>query len=128
MNGVFVFLAIVFFLGHSRGISSRFDGLLQNLGLQPIRVPSRFVVAKFYVTFFFTSDVVYEIDSYSISCALWSLSRSLFANSALNMIKACLDQPRQDNMRILGCQTLVDFIRVQVHNSFDDRFWMKSGT
>lgn len=76
-----------------------------------------FVVAKFYVTFFFTLDVVYEIDSYSNSCALCSLSRSLFANSALNMIKACLDQTKHDNMRILGCQTLVDFIRVQVHDS-----------
>jgi len=40
--------------------------------------------------------------------------RSLFANNALIMIKALLDQPRQDSMRILGCMSLVDFIRVQV--------------
>lgn len=75
----------------------------------------------FCYSLFLSLDVVFETDSYSISCALLSLSRSLFANSALNMIKACLDQPRQDNIRILGCQTLVDFIRVQVHNYFDDR-------
>jgi hypothetical protein len=43
--------------------------------------------------------------------------RSLFANNALNMIKVLIDQTKHDNLRILGCTTLVDFIRVQVCQS-----------
>lgn len=43
---------------------------------------------------------------------------SLFANNALNMIKVLIDQTKHDNLRILGCTTLVDFIRVQTDATY----------
>lgn len=49
----------------------------------------------------------------SLNCVI-DVYRSLFANNALNLIKVLLDQVAHGNMRIVGCLTLVDFIRVQV--------------
>ncbi|KAG8481273.1 hypothetical protein CXB51_026112 [Gossypium anomalum] len=41
----------------------------------------------------------------------------LFASSLLGIIRALLEQTRQDEMRILGCNALVDFINSQVRCS-----------
>ncbi|CAM6091632.1 unnamed protein product [Calypogeia fissa] len=42
----------------------------------------------------------------------------LFAPSALSMIKALLEQVRQDDLRILGCLTLVDFLNNQTDSTY----------
>ncbi|KAL3676460.1 hypothetical protein R1sor_026408 [Riccia sorocarpa] len=42
----------------------------------------------------------------------------LFATSCLNMIKALLDQVRHDQMRVLGCLTLVDFLQNQTDSTY----------
>lgn len=42
----------------------------------------------------------------------------LFANSLLGIIRSLLEQTRQDEMRILGCSSLVDFISNQMDSSY----------
>lgn len=43
--------------------------------------------------------------------------RSLFASSYLGLIHILLDQSRHDEMRVLGCEAIYDFVTSQVHIS-----------
>ncbi|CAL5417014.1 unnamed protein product [Camellia sinensis] len=57
--------------------------------------------------------------SYSSGCSLDSINvcRPLFASSLLGIVRTLLEQTRLDEIRILGCLTLVDFINSQQTDS-----------
>lgn len=42
----------------------------------------------------------------------------LFASSLLGIVRTLLEQSRQDEMRILGCSSLVDFIKCQMDSTY----------
>lgn len=44
------------------------------------------------------------------------MCRPLFASSLLGIVRTLLEQTRQEEMQISGCNTLVDFINSQVRN------------
>ena len=44
--------------------------------------------------------------------------RPFFAGSLLGIVRTLLEQTRQDEMRILACSILVDFINGQVRNGY----------
>lgn len=46
--------------------------------------------------------------------------RPLFASSLLGIVRILLEQTRRDEMRILGCNTLVDFIQSQVNDKYKE--------
>lgn len=48
--------------------------------------------------------------------------RPLFASSLLGIIRTLLEQTRQEEMQILGCGTLVDFIDSQVCNGYESKY------
>lgn len=45
------------------------------------------------------------------------IGRSLFASSLLGIVRTLLEQAQQDEMQILGCSILADFVNSQVHQS-----------
>ena len=52
--------------------------------------------------------------TYTLYIYISSSCRPLFANGLLVIIQTLLEQTRAEEMRIIGCNTLVDFINCQV--------------
>lgn len=59
--------------------------------------------------------IVSQLELYFICEAFWFLTtRAYFALSLLNVISELLEEGKQDNLHILGCQTLTKFVYNQV--------------
>lgn len=84
------------------------------ISLVTVKLPCYFIseICLFYLdirTFLF----VMTFDEAQYAC------RPLFASSLLGIVRTLLEQTRQDEMQILGCSILVDFINSQVRNGYE---------
>ena len=51
---------------------------------------------------------------------MFNVCRPFYASSLLGIVRILLEQTRHDEMQILGCSTLVDFINSQVNTAITD--------
>lgn len=74
------------------------------------RIPLCFI--DFFPGSVFTFKFHNSAETVNFSC------RPLFSCSLLSIVRTLLEQTREEEVQILGCNTLVDFISLQVHLAF----------